>query len=119
MCMPERPLPALATGASPMFRITVVHAATPNGAAEHSVELPKGATVAEAVVACGFTDAAAAGSADVGVWGRRVPPTAVLADGDRVELYRPLTVDPMTARRTRFTRQGARAAGLFARTKPL
>jgi len=36
----------------------------------------------------------------VGVWGVRVPDrTRVLRSGDRVELYRPLLVDPMTARR--------------------
>ncbi|MDH5708755.1 MAG: RnfH family protein, partial [Hylemonella sp.] len=38
----------------------------------------------------------------------------VLRDLDRVELYRPLKVDPKVARRERFARQGARGAGLFA-----
>ena len=32
---------------------------------------------------------------------------------DRVEIYRPLRVDPKEARRQRFTGQGAKAAGLF------
>jgi uncharacterized protein len=41
----------------------------------------------------------------------------VLGDRDRVEIYRPLQVDPKMARRERFRRQGARAAGLFARKR--
>jgi putative ubiquitin-RnfH superfamily antitoxin RatB of RatAB toxin-antitoxin module len=37
-----------------------------------------------------------------------------LKDGDRIELCRPLTVDPKVARRERFKRQGAKGTGLFA-----
>ncbi len=36
---------------------------------------------------------------------------------DRLEIYRPLTVDPKVARRERFSRQGARTTGLFARRR--
>jgi putative ubiquitin-RnfH superfamily antitoxin RatB of RatAB toxin-antitoxin module len=42
----------------------------------------------------------------------------VLVDGDRLEVYRPLTVDPKVARRQRFVRQGAKTAGLFAKKRP-
>jgi hypothetical protein len=45
-------------------------------------------------------------------------PQQVLQDLDRVEIYRPLKVDPKVARRTRFVEQGARTAGLFARKRP-
>ena len=37
-----------------------------------------------------------------GVWGVLCEPTQRLRDKDRVELYRPLTVDPKEARRLRF-----------------
>ena len=40
-----------------------------------------------------------------GVWGRVQPLDALLRDGDRVELYRPLSVDPKEARRLRYKRQ--------------
>ncbi len=40
----------------------------------------------------------------VGVFGRLVPEDGVLADGDRVEIYRPLLADPKQARRTRARR---------------
>lgn len=36
-----------------------------------------------------------------GIWSRIVPRTTRLNDGDRVELYRPLTADPKEARRRR------------------
>ncbi len=52
-----------------------------------------------------------------GVWGKAVDWDRVLVEGDRLELCRPLTVDPKVARRERFQRQGARATGLFARRR--
>ena len=52
-----------------------------------------------------------------GVWGRKVAVTHVLRDNDRVEIYRPLVVDPKVARRERFRKQGSRGAGLFAKRR--
>jgi len=54
----------------------------------------------------------------VGVWGKPVPADRMLVEGDRLEVYRPLTVDPKVARRKRFVRQGAKTAGLFAKKRP-
>jgi hypothetical protein len=52
-----------------------------------------------------------------GIWGRKVPWTHRVQAGDRVELYRPLQVDPKGARRQRFKRQGNGRTGLFANRK--
>lgn len=41
------------------------------------------------------------GAAPVGVFGERCERDRVVFEGDRVELYRPLTVDPRQARRER------------------
>ncbi|MET0209818.1 MAG: RnfH family protein [Burkholderiaceae bacterium] len=68
------------------------------------VELPEGAKVADAIEASGLLDrhpALRAAPAACGVWGRACRPDRALADGDRVELYRPLAVDPKDARRSR------------------
>jgi uncharacterized protein len=54
------------------------------------------------------------GNTVVGVWGRKAKLDDVLRDQDRIEIYRPLRVDPKVARRERFVKQGARGAGLFA-----
>jgi uncharacterized protein len=43
--------------------------------------------------------------AAIGIFGRLVPAGQVLVDGDRVELYRPLPVDPKETRR-RLAREG-------------
>ena len=53
----------------------------------------------------------------VGVWGRKTSLNHLLRDQDRVELYRPLQVDPKVARRERFRKQGARSAGLFVKKR--
>lgn len=55
--------------------------------------------------------------AQVGIWGRLVDQTQTLRDQDRIEIYRPLTVDPKVARRERFTKQGAKSAGLFSKKR--
>ncbi|HXZ53819.1 MAG TPA: RnfH family protein [Burkholderiales bacterium] len=41
----------------------------------------------------------------LGIHGRRVPMAHALADGDRVEVYRPLEIDPKEARRARAKRR--------------
>ena len=52
-----------------------------------------------------------------GIWGKKVSWTHSVKQGDRVELYRPLKVDPKVARRQRFKRQGKGRTGLFANRK--
>ncbi|MEZ2293639.1 RnfH family protein [Variovorax sp. RCC_210] len=49
-----------------------------------------------------------------GVWGKVVEWDQPLKEGDRIELCRPLKIDPKVARRERFQRQGTRGTGLFA-----
>ena len=51
------------------------------------------------------------------VWGKPVEPSHLLKDGDRLEVLRPLRVDPKVARRERFQKQGAKTAGLFAKRR--
>ena len=67
-----------------------------------AVELPEGATVAEAIDASRIAHqfpGADLGQLQTGVWGKPVERTCVVRDGDRVELYRPLKMDPREARR--------------------
>lgn len=101
------------------MRVTVVWALAPRTVQEVALDLPDGATVAQALADTGWgigpLDAGPGGLA-ASVWGRRATPDTPLREGDRLELTRPLRVDPKVARRERFQRQGARAAGLFART---
>ena len=101
--------------------ITVVISPRAREMVEMVLQLESGSTVAQALAACGqsvASEANAAAGGGVGVWGKRVGLAHVLRDQDRVEIYRPLTVDPKVARRERFAGQGAkRAAGLFAKRR--
>lgn len=56
---------------------------------------------------------------EFGIWGRKAHMSHTLQDNDRIEVYRPLRVDPKSARRARFARQGSgKSAGLFAKRRP-
>jgi sulfur carrier protein len=101
--------------------VTVSFSPAPREVLEWAVQVPEGATVRDAVLASGWREACAGqdvAALDVGVWGRRCALEQALREGDRVEIYRPLLVDPKVARRERFRKQGARAAGLFASRRP-
>ena len=76
------------------IRIEVV-AAWPDRADIRQVELPAGSRVRDALRAAGIEAHA------VGVFGKRVDVEAPLADGDRIEIYRALGLDPKERRRQR------------------
>ena len=87
------------------IQVTVVHA-LPDEAIEVALRLPMGATIADAIDRAGANLRLAAADLSrcpVGIFGKRARRDTVLADGDRVELYRPLKVDPKQARRQRAT----------------
>lgn len=85
------------------IRVEVCYA-TPDAQAVETVLLRPGSTVAQAIAASGllarFPDIDLARQA-VGVYGAKVRLTEPVADGDRVEIYRPLTIDPKEMRRER------------------
>lgn len=86
-----------------MPRVEVVYA-TPARQALYSLQVPAGATVREAIEASGVLAAFPEIDLDrnrVGIHGRLAMLSAPLADGDRVEILRPLQADPQDARRRR------------------
>lgn len=100
------------------LRATVAYSPGPRQVLQWEVVLPAGATVAQALARSGLFEAhpALRGHALLlAIWGRATAPSQPLRDRDRVEVLRPLQVDPKVARRERFKKQGARAAGLFAK----
>lgn len=91
-----------------MIAVTVVHCPGPGRIDQIELRLPEGARVRDAVRESGLAQRhAGLDPARTGVWGRLQPPDAPLRDGDRVELYRPLQVDPKEARRLRWKGQKA------------
>lgn len=73
------------------------------------VEIARGATVMDAIQAADIERDLSDGMLDparIGIFGRLVSPQTVLCEGDRVELYRALKVDPKESRRRRARRPG-------------
>jgi hypothetical protein len=68
------------------------------------LDLKAPATLADALRASGLPahHGLAEGELRVGVWGRVQPQETLLRTRDRVEIYRPLIVDPKEARRLRY-----------------
>ncbi|MDR7305183.1 RnfH family protein [Rhodoferax saidenbachensis] len=107
-------------GNSHLLSITVVHCSRPREVREQLLQVEPGCTAGSAVQQSGLLNDVPQTEVDgltLGVWGRRVSGSYVLRQGDRVELYRPLLVDPKVARRERFAKQGAKSAGLFAKRR--
>ena len=76
--------------------------ADPDQQTLRAIQVPTGATVADAIAQSGIAESHADVAMDTlqtGIWGRIVERTQVLKDGDRVEIYRALTIDPREVRR--------------------
>ncbi len=90
-----------------------------------TLRLPAGSTLAVALHEAGVwqwpgmprPDQAAEQGWSVGVWGRKEALSHVLRDGDRVEVVRPLKVDPKEARRVRYRKQGEKLPKGYHRPK--
>jgi putative ubiquitin-RnfH superfamily antitoxin RatB of RatAB toxin-antitoxin module len=68
------------------------------------VEIPEASTVMDAITASGIAEVVPVGAMAgdrLGIFSRRVSADHPLQQGDRVEIYRPLALDPMEARRKR------------------
>lgn len=81
----------------------VVAYAAPGVEAQIELTLAAGAVVADAVSASGFVDRLGLASSDLtyAIFGQRARLDTPLAEGDRVELLRPLSADPNDLRRKR------------------
>ena len=93
-----------------MIRVEVVYALREEQVLV-ALELEEGATVRQAIERSGllqrFPEIDPV-SPKVGIFGRVTADATALQDGDRVEIYRPLVVDPKDARRGRAGPRKAR-----------
>lgn len=90
-----------------MLRVQVVYGVRPGQVDVVDVQLPEGAVLSDALNSSGLLARYGLNLAAVtaGIWSRAMPVDSELRDKDRVEIYRPLTVDPKEARRLRYQRQ--------------
>tara|TARA_X000000950_G_scaffold116753_1_gene146468 strand:- start:1790 stop:2083 length:294 start_codon:yes stop_codon:yes gene_type:complete len=87
--------------------VTAVYA-TPDQQSQVTLSLSEGSTLADAMTAmCALPECETwcIDAAALGVFGKIRALQWTLAEGDRVECYRPLETDPKTARRLRATAQ--------------
>ena len=105
-----------------LMSVELVYAAAPHVHETVTLRLPVGASAGDALRASGFGDRFGDLLGDrsgdrsgelrdglrLGLWGRLCAPAETLCDGDRLELLRPLLIDPMEARRQRLRRDGLR-----------
>jgi putative ubiquitin-RnfH superfamily antitoxin RatB of RatAB toxin-antitoxin module len=107
-----------------VLHVTLVYSPAPREVKQHELQVTKGTTVAQAIEQSGLLNECPdinlrdSTAFLVGIWGRKTTLNHVLRDLDRIEIYRPLLVDPKVARRERFQKQGTRGAGLFAKRRP-
>ena len=84
------------------LRVTVV-AVAPDLAKVVDLQVPAGTCLGEVLAQSGLLPPDAALGADirVGVFGAELPLDTLVRDGDRVEIYRALQINPKEARRRR------------------
>lgn len=78
--------------------------ATPERQVLVALAVAEGATVADVIAASGIDShfpELPVQEMPAGVWGKRVSRDSTVKEGDRVELYRELEIDPRKARRQR------------------
>ena len=99
------------------MKISLVYSPAPREVREWTFELPEGSKVAQALESCNifrlYTELKPDATV-VGIWGKKTDMGHVLRDGNRVDVYRHLRVDPKVARRERFSQQGVKGTGLFS-----
>lgn len=103
---PVEPAPGCQAHGSERLHVEVAYCPGPGEADVVALDLPAGAVLADALVASGLLPrhGLPLDGLRVGVWCRPCEPTTALRENDRVEIYRPLTVDPKEARRLRYKR---------------
>nr|WP_295075577.1 RnfH family protein [uncultured Roseateles sp.] len=107
--------------AGPSISVELVWSPQAGEVHQRQLLLAPGSSVEQALRACADFAPYLAQFADlaelrVGVWGRVRPLTTLLRENDRIEVYRPLTVDPKEARRQRYKARGQR---IVSRHRPL
>jgi len=76
-----------------------------------ALEVAAGTTIAQAIALSGIADlfdGIELNLNQVGIFSQKATMDQVLRDGDRVEIYRPLLVDPMESRRRRALKQAGK-----------
>ena len=95
--------------ASEMLEVVVCYA-TPHAEFLHTMRVPEGTTIGQAVEGSGvllaFPDMNLV-TQPVGIFAKKKTLETILRDRDRIEIYRPLVADPKDSRRKRAAKKDA------------
>ncbi|MDE2400975.1 MAG: RnfH family protein [Burkholderiales bacterium] len=108
-----------------MIQVEVAFSPAPRQVELVALIVPVGTSLQQALLTSGLFDRVAglsvgairSGDLAVGVWGRRSTLGHILHEGDRVEVYRALKVDPKEARRLRYRAHGEKLPKGIRRSK--
>jgi len=78
--------------------------ALPEEQTVRTVQVAPGTTARDAIRLSGFHDSVPGFDPDhhpIGIFGQLIAPDILVEDGDRIEIYRPLLIDPKTSRKLR------------------
>lgn len=85
-----------------MVKVELIYSAADKSLVHRALSLPLGATVADAIHQSGvLLTHPEVKDLPVGIFAKIVTRDRVLKPGDRIEIYRPLTLDPKEKRRQR------------------
>ncbi|PWY56878.1 RnfH family protein [Legionella qingyii] len=88
-----------------MVRVELIYVALDKTTIHMTLELKQGATVLDALNTSGIYDIhQETRGMPVGIYAKQVSLEQVLQEGDRVEIYRPLVLDPKEKRRQKAIR---------------
>ena len=90
-----------------MVQISIVYIDKQLNIFNKTIEVTDGCTVHEALVQSTVFDVyPETKTLDTGIFSNKVEKSRVVKQGDRIEIYRPLTIDPMEKRRMKAKNQG-------------
>lgn len=98
------------------FEVELVHSPAPRQVRRLALKLCGPSTVLDVLTASGWFHMPDFAQG-VGIWGRKVALEEGVRAGDRIEVYRGLTVDPKEARRLRYRTHGEKLPKGFHRPR--
>jgi uncharacterized protein len=103
-----------------LLNVTVAYSAAARQMDVVEIQVPLDSTVAFAIAQSGLLNRHTSidlATQKIGVWGHLCAPEQVLRNLDRIEVYRPLLVDPKEARRQRYQRDKVKPSGTSSRRR--
>ena len=93
------------------MKVSIVYAQSSYDQFEQALDVDVGASIADVITQSSLLQhypTLDITQASVGVFAKRLSLNAIVKNGDRIEIYRPLLVDPKKARRLRALKQAAK-----------